>query len=411
MDDSLTQSLARYADVAVQVGVNLQPGQDLIVEGDINTVPLVREIVRSAYEQGAHYVHVFYDDEQNVLTRFRQAPRDSFGYAPAYRETLFAELIDAGAAVLGITSGDPDLLAGQDSSLVAAANKAGAQAGRPYLERVTSGALNWAIVAAPSDAWATKMFPNLEQAAQVPELWKTIFATCRIDRDDPVAAWKSHIVDLHKRSDYLNTKRYSALHYSGPGTDLSLGLAEGHIWMSGSMHSNKGIEFVANLPTEEVFTMPHAARVNGTVRATKPLNLGGSLVEDFSLTFDNGRVVQVQARTGEDRLRKLIETDAGAARLGEVALVPEHSPIARLGILFYNTLFDENAACHIALGESYRFTVEGGVGMGDALYESIGGNTSLIHNDFMIGSAAIDIDGIAADGSREPVMRKGDWAF
>ena len=409
--DEHAQKLSRYADVAVRIGANVQPGQDLITIGDIDTAPLVREIVRSAYEQGAHYVHVFYDDEQNVLTRFRRAPRDSFDYAPAYQGALFAQLIDAGAAVLRITSGNPDLLAGQDPDLIAAADKAGAQARRPYIERVTSGALNWAIVAAPSAAWAAKMFPDLEQTAQVPELWKTIFATCRLDHDDPVAAWKSHVADLHTRSDYLNTKRYSALHYSGPGTDLSLGLAEGHIWMSGSMHSQKGIEFVANLPTEEVFTMPHAARVHGTVRATKPLNLGGSLVEDFSLTFANGRVVQVQARTGEERLRKLIETDAGAARLGEVALVPEDSPIARSGILFYNTLFDENAACHIALGESYRFTMAGGLTMEQAAYEAVGGNTSLIHNDFMIGSAEIDIDGIAADGTREPVMRQGNWAF
>ena len=411
MDNQFQQSLARYADVAVRVGVNLQPGQDLIVGGDINTALLLREIVRSAYEQGARYVHVFYADEQTTLTRFQLAPRDSFDYAPLYPFQQYATLIDAGAAVLAITSGNPDLLVDQDPTLVAAAEQATAKSRAVYIERVTSGRLNWAIVAAPSSAWAAKMFPELAPADQMAKQWETIFATCRLDRPDPVAAWKQHIADLHKRSDYLNSKRYSALHYTGPGTDLSLGLADGHIWISGSMKSDKGIEFVANLPTEEVFSMPHAARVNGTVRSTKPLNLGGALVEDFSLKFENGRAVQVQARKGEELLRKLIETDTNAARLGEVALVPENSPIARSKMLFYNTLFDENAASHIALGESYRFTMQNGVGMDAEAYAAAGGNSSLVHTDFMIGSAEIDIDGIAADGSREPVMRKGDWAF
>ena len=411
MDAQFTEMLRRYADVAVHVGVNLQPGQELIVSGDLNTAPLVREIVRSAYEGGAPYVHVFWSDEQVGLARFKHAPRDTFGETPEWPIRSRAELIDAGAAMLTIASEDPDLLREQDQDLIRTAQRAAAERSKPIRDRVTNSALNWAIVAAPSRSWAAKVFPNTPPDEQQQQLWNAIFATCRIDQADPVAAWKEHIASLAARSAYLNNKRYSALAYRGPGTDLTLGLADGHTWISGSMQSKRGIEFVANLPTEEVFTMPHHARVDGTVRSTKPLSLGGTLIEDFSVTFREGRVVDVQAARGADMLRHLVATDEGAARLGEVALVPENSPIAQSNRIFFNTLFDENAASHIALGMAYRFTMAGGLDKSDEEFAAAGGNNSAVHVDFMIGSGQVDIDGVREDGTREPVMRQGEWAF
>lgn len=409
--DEQAQKLSRYADVAVQVGVNLQPGQRLLVRADINAAPLVREIVRSAYQAGAPYVHVMWDDEQTELGRFRYAPRNSFSEFPDWEVDTMIGLVDSGSALLSVASANPELLKGQDEDLISTVQETAARKTMNFTDRITRGATNWAVVAAPSPAWAAKVFPNVAPAEREQRLWDTIFATCRLDQADPVAAWQAHVADLAAHSAYLNAKRYSALHYRAPGTDLEIGLADGHLWISGSMDSQHGVTFVANLPTEEVFTMPHARRVNGTVRASKPLNLGGTLIEDFSLTFSEGRVTNMSARQGEAVLQRLIGTDEGAARLGEVALVPENSPIARSGLLFYNTLFDENAASHIALGMSYRFTMNGGTTMENEAYTVAGGNTSTIHVDFMIGSSAMDIDGVAADGTREPVMRKGDWAF
>lgn len=411
MSNPSESALRAYADIAVKVGVNLQPGQQLVLRADVRTAPLARAITRSAYEAGARYVHVFYDDESLTLARFQYAPRDSFGEFPDWRVRAQADLIDGGAALISVASGDPDLLSGQDQALISQAQQTAAQRSQPIGQRVTRPAVNWLVIAAPSPGWAAKVFPDLAPAQAEAALWEAILSACRTGAADPVAAWRQHTAELAARSAYLNGKRYAALRYSGPGTDLTLGLADGHRWVSGKMTAENGVEFVANLPTEEVFTAPHRARVDGVVRASKPLNLGGSLISDFSLTFREGQVVDIQADRGEDVLRQLIATDASAARLGEVALVPESSPIARANRVFYNTLFDENAASHIALGRAYRFNVDGGVAMSSEQFAAVGGNESAIHVDFMIGSAAIDIDGLDADGNAEPLMRAGEWAF
>ncbi|MBX0329060.1 aminopeptidase [Oscillochloris sp. ZM17-4] len=411
MSNPADSALAAYADIAVQVGVNLQPGQHLLLRADVRVAPLVREITRSAYQAGARYVHVFYDDESLTLARFQHAPRDSFGEFPDWRVRAQVELIDAGAALISVASGDPDLLVGQDQELISMVQQTAAHKSQPIGQRVSRPAVNWLVIAAPSPGWAVKVFPGLPADEAVAKLWEAILAACRTGEADPVDAWLQHTADLAARSGYLNAKRYAALRYRGPGTDLTLGLADGHRWVSGKMRAENGVEFVANLPTEEVFTAPHRARVDGVVRASKPLNLGGSLIDDFSLAFREGRVVDVRADTGEDVLRRLIATDESAARLGEVALVPESSPIARANRIFYNTLFDENAASHIALGRAYRFNIDGGVAMDNAQFAAAGGNESAIHVDFMIGSAEIDIDGLDADGNAEPLMRAGEWAF
>jgi aminopeptidase len=411
MTEPAAEILSRYADIAVQVGVNLQPGQQLLIRADIAAAPLVRAIVRSAYSAGARYVHVFWDDEAVTLARFQHAPRDSFGEFPAWRVQAQADLIDAGAALISVASGNPDLLRGQDEALISQAQQVAAQQSQPIGARVSRPAVNWLVIAAPSPGWAARVFPEAAPAEAEAALWDAILAACRVDLADPVAAWRAHVADLAARSAHLNGKRYAALRYRGPGTDLTIGLADGHRWVSGQMTAENGVPFVANLPTEEVFTAPHRARVEGVVRASRPLNLGGSLIEEFSVTFRAGRVVGVDAPSGREVLERLVATDESAARLGEVALVPESSPIARVKRVFFNTLFDENAASHIALGRAYRFNIEGGVAMSAEQFAAAGGNESAIHVDFMIGSAAIDIDGVDADGAAEPLMRAGEWAF
>jgi aminopeptidase len=404
------ERLQRYADVAVRVGVNVQPGQRLIISADIDTAPLVRAMVRSAYAAGARFVDVLWSDGQVALARLQYAPRDSFDEHDGWRDAALTALVDGGAGLISITSRDPDLFKDQPPELVSHVQRVYAAQRKPLLERVGRNIPNWAVVAAPSPGWATRVFPDLAPDEAVARLWEAILAMCRLDTPDPVAAWRSHIADLAARRDQLNGHAFAALRYTGPGTDLTVGLADGHVWESGSSLNAAGTEFVANMPTEEVFTAPHRARVDGVVRASRPLNYAGVLIDQFSLTFESGRVVRAEAAQGEEVLRNLLATDEGAARLGEVALVADSSPVGKTGLLFYNTLFDENAACHLALGTAYRFNITGGNGMDNDAFQAAGGNISNVHVDFMIGSNALDIDGIAADGSTTPVMRAGEYA-
>ena len=300
---------------------------------------------------------------------------------------------------------------GQDGDAIAASQKGAQMALKPFMGKIMKDAVNWCVVATATPAWAAKVFPDAPEGERVGRLWDAIFKAVRADREDAVATWQEHLAELEARRTYLNGRRYSALHYRAPGTDLLLGLADGHIWKGGATRNDAGTTFVANLPTEEVFTAPHRGRVEGTVSSSKPLSYGGQLIEDFSFTFRDGRVVEVRAAQGEDALKRLLETDEGAARLGEVALVPHSSPISQSGLLFYNTLFDENAASHLALGRAYRFCAEGGTTMSDDEAKAVGLNDSLTHVDFMIGSGEVEIAGVREDGREEPVMRAGEWAF
>jgi len=281
---------------------------------------------------------------------------------------------------------------------------------RPFRECISRNQTNWAVIAAASPGWAQRVFPNASAETQLGLLWDAIRRLCRLDQPDPIGAWERHLKALAARRDYLNDKRYDALRYRGPGTELTVGLARGHIWTGGRSTSANGIAFAANLPTEEVFTMPARDRVEGRVRASKPLSYGGTLIEDFEMTFEGGRIVHVRAARGEEVLRQLVATDAGAARLGELALVPHSSPVSQTGHLFFNTLFDENAASHLALGAAYAFTLEGGDQMTPEEFERAGANRSATHVDFMIGSGELDIDGVKADGTSEPLMRAGEWS-
>jgi len=312
---------------------------------------------------------------------------------------------------MSIYAADPDLLKDQDPGIVAQAQKQLQIYLKPFSKRISGKEINWSIIAAPVPAWATKVFPDQGEDKAVASLWNAIFRICRADRPDPVAAWDEHLDTLKRMRAYLNGKSYAKLHYRAPGTDLTLGMPEGQVWLGGTSHTPGDIPFVANMPTEEVFSAPHRLQAEGTVAATKPLSYAGALIDGFRLRFEGGKVVEATAEKNEQVLKHLLETDEGAARLGEVALVPHSSPISASGLLFYNTLYDENASCHLALGRAYRISIDGGEKLSDEDFLAAGGNDSLTHVDFMIGSDAMDIDGITASGDAEPVMRGGEWAF
>ena len=411
------QRLHAYGELAVRVGLNLQPGQRLLVIGplasggvSLEAAPLVREIVTSAYKAGAPLVEVLWGDDALQVARFTHAGPESFSEVSHWVSDALVKHVDGGHAVLSVYANDPDLLKQAPPENVGVVQQAISRSVTPFRDRISRNQTNWAVIAAAGAGWAAKVFPDLAPKQRIERLWELIIELCRLDREDPVAAWQAHIAALAARSDHLNCKRYVALWYRGPGTDLRIGLAEGHVWVSGKSVTQTGIPFTANLPTEEVFTMPHKDRVDGTLRSTKPLSYGGTLIEDFSLEFKEGRVVRVEAAQGETVLRQLVATDEGAARLGEIALVPHGSPISRSGLLFYNTLFDENAASHVALGSAYKFTVKGGETMTEDAFQRVGGNRSIVHVDFMIGSGTLDVDGVTADGITEPLMRAGEWA-
>ena len=413
----LDRQLHVYAELAVRVALNLQPGQRLLIIGplasggaSLEAAPLARQIAAAAYRAGSPLVETLYGDEVQQALRFKHAPRDSFSGFSAWLPKALSEHVAAGHAVLSISANDPDLLQGEPAELVSAMLQATAREMRPFREQVSRNTTNWAIVAAASAGWAEKIFPGLPTVEAVSRLWDAIARMCRLDAADPLAAWEAHLGTLAARSAYLNSRRYAALKYTGPGTDLVLGLPDGHIWVSGRSASRNGIPFTANLPTEEVFTIAHKDRVDGTVRASKPLSYGSTLIDGFGVTFERGRIVKMTADKNPDTLQRLLDTDEGARRLGEVALVPHSSPISQSGLLYYNTLFDENAASHIALGNAYKFTLKGGNDMSDAEFEQAGGNRSGVHVDFMIGSGELDIDGVLANGTTEPLMRKGEWA-
>ena len=409
--------LKTYAEIAVKVGLNLQPGQRLILQAlkyggvPLESAPLVREITSAAYQIGSPLVDVLWRDDELDLIRYREAPRDSFEEFPSWQAAGILEVIENGGAMLSISSFDPDLLSEQDPELIAARQKSIRKHWKPISQHIGRNTMNWTVLSIPHPGWARKVFPDLPEEDQIPALWDALFKICRVYAKDPLDAWDQHIQNLKLRSQYLNEKAYRRLHYHAPGTDLTIGLPEGHRWKSAGFSTRGGIPFTANIPTEEVFTLPDRRRVEGTVSSTRPLAYAGNVIDQFSLTFEKGRVVQFSARQGEQILSDLLRIDEGACMLGEVALVPNSSPISRSGLLFYNTLLDENASCHLALGAAYGFSLQGGEQMAEEEFVSRGGNISLIHEDFMIGSGELDVDGELADGSREAVLRSGEWAF
>ncbi|ARK30806.1 aminopeptidase [Halalkalibacter krulwichiae] len=403
------EKLEKYAELAVKVGVNIQKGQTLCVRTPISAAEFVRMVAKKAYEAGAKHVHVEWSDEELTKTKFEIAPDEAFHEVQEWVAKGYEEMAENGAAFLSITGSDPDLLKDVDPERVSNANKASGKAMQGFRSYIMSDKISWSIVAVPSEGWAKKVFPDANDAVE--QLWEAIFSATRVNEADPVAAWQAHLDLLDEKMNTLNEKHFHALHYTAEGTDLVIELPETHLWVSGGSVNKEGIAFVANMPTEEVFTSAKKTGVNGTVLSTKPLNYGGTLINNFSLTFKDGKVIDYKAEEGYETLKRLLSTDEGSSFIGEVALVPHKSPISDTNILFYNTLFDENASNHLALGSAYAFCIEGGKEMSKEELEKNGLNTSLTHVDFMMGSADMNIDGVYEDGKREPIFRDGNWAI
>lgn len=411
MSDAISAThLDKLAEVAIKVGLQLEEGQDLVMTAPMVALPLVRRITEHAYKNGAGVVTTFFADEEMTLSRYRHAPDASFDKAADWLYEGMAKAFENNTARLAISGDNPMLLADQDPAKVSRANRANSAAYKPALAKIAGFDINWNIVSYPNPNWAKLVFPDDGEEVAVAKLAAAIFKASRVDVDDPIGAWRAHNANLAMRSKWLNEQNFAALKYSGPETDLTIGLADGHEWHGGASTAKNGITCNPNIPTEEVFTTPHAMKVEGRVCSTKPLSHQGTLIDDIEVRFEGGCIVEAKASKGEEVLLKVLDTDEGARRLGEVALVPHSSPISASGLLFYNTLYDENAACHIALGQCYAKCFKGGDTITPDQVEAQGGNSSLIHIDWMIGSDQIDIDGITQNGDAVPVFRKGEWA-
>ncbi|WP_436895979.1 aminopeptidase [Mammaliicoccus sciuri] len=405
------KQLKKYAELLVKVGLNVQEKEPVYIQASIDASEFVHLVVEEAYKIGAEDVKVSYKDDRIAQLKYQYEPESFFENVKQYDIDEKMDYLDRKAAFLSIVSSSPDSLKDADPNKIRKSMAANGKAFKDYMVAVQSDRMSWCLASYPSVGWAKMMFPELSDDEAVNKLLETILKTVRVDQEDPVKAWEEHDHLLHEKADYLNNKKYKALHYKSEGTDLTIELPNGQYWSGASSVNSKGNSFVANMPTEEVFTAPHKNGVNGTVSNTLPLSYSGNIIDDFTLTFKDGEVVDYKAGVGEEILKSILETDEGSKRLGEVALVPVDSPISNMNTLFYNTLFDENASCHIALGSAYAFCIEGGKDMTAEQLAENGLNDSTTHVDFMIGSKDLSIDGILENGEKEPVFRDGNWAF
>ncbi len=405
------KQLKKYAELLVKVGLNVQEKEPVYIQASIDASEFVHLVVEEAYKIGAEDVKVSYKDDRIAQLKYQYEPESFFENVKQYDIDEKMDYLDRKAAFLSIVSSSPDSLKDADPNKIRKSMAANGKAFKDYMVAVQSDRMSWCVASYPSVGWAKMMFPELSDDEAGNKLLETILKTVRVDQEDPVKAWEEHDHLLHEKADYLNNKKYKALHYKSEGTDLTIELPNGQYWSGASSVNSKGNSFVANMPTEEVFTAPHKNGVNGTVSNTLPLSYSGNIIDDFTLTFKDGEVVDYKAGVGEEILKSILETDEGSKRLGEVALVPVDSPISNMNTLFYNTLFDENASCHIALGSAYAFCIEGGKDMTAEQLAENGLNDSTTHVDFMIGSKDLSIDGILENGEKEPVFRDGNWAF
>ncbi|MGL4819263.1 MAG: aminopeptidase [Bacilli bacterium] len=405
------QMLEKYADLAIRVGANLQPKGTLVIRATIEAAPFVRVVSRKAYELGAHIVKIEWSDDTCVRNKLLYGEDEVVELVPQFFVDEQNAVVDSGAVYMSVLCPNPDLYEGIDPKRVARSAAAGARALAHFRERLMNDDNAWTIVAIPCEAWAKKVFPNEDVESGISKLWEQVFAICRVDQADPIAAWKEHNETLYKMVEKLNEKRFKTLVYKSATIDLTIDLPEEHVWKGGGAKLANGLHFNPNIPTEEVFTMPHKDGVNGWVKSTLPFNYRGSLIEGMEFKFENGAVVEAKATKNEEVLQLMLSSDEGAKRLGEVALVPFESPIRESGHIFFNTLYDENASCHIALGKAYPTNLNGGEKMSKEELASHGVNDSLIHEDFMIGSQDLSIDGVRADGTTEPIFRNGTWAL
>lgn len=405
------EMLEKYASLAVTKGANVQADQYVMINAGIETAPLTREIVKAAYKAGARYVSVKWNDGICGKETYMNAPIEEFETVPSWTVDYLMDHAEKGAAVMSVFSPDPELLKDVDPEVLKVSQMASAKATKPFNQYIMTGKLAWNLVAFPNEVWAAKMFPELDEETAMTKLWEYIAATVRVDQEDPIAAWEEHVRNLNEKKKFLNDHNFASLHYKSSVTDLTVELVEGHIWVAGPKENVDGVEFIPNIPTEEVFTMNKRDGINGTLTSTMPLSYAGKLVEDFYFKFENGKVVEYDAKSGKEVLDLIIGIDEGASFLGEVALVPVDSPISNLNTVFYNTLYDENASCHFALGKAYPYTIEGGTEMSEEELIKHNVNVSNTHVDFMVGSDDLSIDGVTKDGKIVPIFRNGNWAF
>ena len=413
------KKLEKYADVILKVGLNFQPKQRLLIGGPsiahdgvpFDMAPLVRIIVRKAYQMGASLVDVIWDDEQLRPLRFKYGSKKSLRLYPKWRVDAKLDIAQAGDAFLDIMSPRPGLLEGIELSVILKFQLFLIKHAKPLSDLTSQFDYNWLFIAAPNQSWADKLFPHIPSNERVPNLWETIFEICRINEESPISAWKKHDENLKKRCNYLNEKQYLSLEFTSPDTNLTVGLPNNHIWEGGSLKTKNEVSFQPNIPTEEIFTTPNKDRIEGVVKTTKPLLIEGQIIEDCVFKFSKGRIVEVKAGVGDDIIEKIINIDEGARKLGEIALVPHSSPISQKDMLFYNALIDENASCHMALGKGFKSSFTNDPAFTDEEFAAAGGNKSSIHIDLMIGSGKMNVDGVLANENTEPIMRDGEWVF
>lgn len=405
------ENLKKYANLLVTKGINVSEGHYVVINSEVEQAPLTRLLVEAAYEKGAEKVVVNWADDAITRSAFTYQSEETLTDIPDYRVAEIDYFIEKGASRIAVRGSDPDALKGLDASKIAATQKASGEAFKAMRQATQSNKVSWVVAAAAGEKWAEKVFPDLDSSEeQVDALWDAIFKSVHLYDEDPVQTWTEKDKLLTTKADELNAEQFVALHYTAPGTDLTVGLPKGHRWEGAGSDNVRGERFIANMPTEEVFTAPDANRVDGVVVSTKPLSYAGSIIEGMEFHFKDGKVTKVTAEKGEEVIQKLVEQDEGASRLGEVALVPDESPISQSGLTFFNTLFDENASNHLALGSAYAFSLEGGTEMSEEELKEAGLNRSNTHVDFMIGSNEMNIDGIKEDGTRVPVFRNGTWA-
>ncbi|ANZ68997.1 peptidase [Pediococcus claussenii] len=406
----LEQNLLKYAKLITEVGINVQPGQKVIIYASVTQKKLVDFITSNAYQLGAEEVLIEWHDIEATKQLLLNASVDTLKRIPQYISDKWRTIADERVSRISIISDDPNALVDIPAEKISVYQNARTLSQRPIMEVTTNNDISWLVVAAADVEWAELVYPNLKGMEAVNCLWREIFKTTLVDRPDPIIAWKEKVKDLSLHAKWLNDQNFDHLKYTAPGTDLTVGLPEGHIWEAADSTDAQGNVFVANIPTEEVFTAPDNRRIDGTLSSTKPLSYSGKIIEGIHLTFRNGRVVEGIADQGNETLQHILDTDDGTRSLGEISLVPDDSPISNSNITFFSTLFDENASDHVALGEAYPFTIKGGTNWNVDELRKHGMNVSRNHVDFMIGSKQMNIDGIKKDGTVVPIFRDGNWA-